>query len=759
MILKVLDKNGYSQQSYIWDAIQFAIENEADVLSLSLGFSKPSNADKKTWRDIMSNLQSFNILAVVAAGNEGTATGFYKIPDNVRAPGICPAAWIHPEQTVRSGTSSVVTVGALTQSGKERAPLSSIGPAAWGTIIPYNDYPYNPGMGLIKPDIMNPGVNILSLDWKDTKGYTQMSGTSMATPCVAGIVAAMLSKNPNLTSADVVRIISESAVKISPTFNNNTGAGRADALLATLYTPNIGMNCTTVTIKETTGAANGYLNLDDEANLSFSFNNEQAEDIADYQIEITSLSSQATVTTNNIETPILKAGTITEIKNACSIKILSEARINDLIDISVVIRKGDQIWTNLFRLPICKAKLSTENLQSKELEGNGNNIIEAGERAELTCPVTSIGTEPCRKVKAEITMNSPYLTLSETDNIRFDELSGTENIKFECRVSNETPKWYSTDLTLKLVGENIDTTFIYKVSIGKQAVLLVDRAKSPLSAQAVEAYLKEQNYSYTATKTLSHNQDSLKRFHSIWLFAGVYPKANNLDQSESLTLTTYLQNGGYLYMEGGDLWYDNKCRMNADFNINPLNHNAGILNNIVGSVVGFNENYTEKYTFSSRSIDHISPIDPAFTMYKNADPEFITTVAYNQGNYRTIGSSFELGGILTNNTQKSLVLDSYLDFFQIKDGYFSSGIDNIDKTSSLRINGFILGDEYIMEIFTPNYVSTVITLYGSDGQLIKQIRENIADKTTIRFPINKRKGIHLVTIQADRDIFTKKVLF
>ena len=53
-------------------------------------------------------------------------------------------------------------------------------------------------MGLIRPDVSAPGDNIKSLDYSNTGYADGWSGTSMATPCVAGVMALMLNKNPNL---------------------------------------------------------------------------------------------------------------------------------------------------------------------------------------------------------------------------------------------------------------------------------------------------------------------------------------------------------------------------------------------------------------------------------------------------------------------------------------------------------------------------------------------------------------------------------
>lgn len=82
-----------------------------------------------------------------------------------------------------------------------------------------------------------PGVSIKSLDYNNVIGYTEMSGTSQATPCVAGIVALMLSKNPELTPAQICQVLEETSLKLTPNKSNVTGVGRVDALAAVNAVP------------------------------------------------------------------------------------------------------------------------------------------------------------------------------------------------------------------------------------------------------------------------------------------------------------------------------------------------------------------------------------------------------------------------------------------------------------------------------------------------------------------------------------------
>ena len=106
----------------------------------------------------------------------------------------------------------------------------------WTDVSQYHDYPYSSGsstnIGLIRPDVCAPGVNIKSLDMSTTNGYCLKSGTSMATPCVAGTIALMLSKNPELTPEQIDEILERTAVPLSAHKNNDFGSGRIDALAA-----------------------------------------------------------------------------------------------------------------------------------------------------------------------------------------------------------------------------------------------------------------------------------------------------------------------------------------------------------------------------------------------------------------------------------------------------------------------------------------------------------------------------------------------
>lgn len=238
MCVKSIRGDGFGGAVNIAGGMEWSVEHGCDLISMSLGMVGAGVADKEILRRTCESILDAGIVALVCAGNEGMniLQIMYPIPNNVRVPASCPPPYLDPDQMANPGPlSCVVAVGAVNYNDAA-ADFTSQGPVTWQD-TEFGDYAYNPGIGLIRPDVCAPGVGIKSLDYENTSGYTNMDGTSQATPCVAGIVALMLQKNPELTPAEICRILEETSVKLTPTKSNITGVGRVDALAAVNAVP------------------------------------------------------------------------------------------------------------------------------------------------------------------------------------------------------------------------------------------------------------------------------------------------------------------------------------------------------------------------------------------------------------------------------------------------------------------------------------------------------------------------------------------
>jgi subtilisin family serine protease len=202
---KVLDDFGGGLESWIIAGMEWAAEQGADIANLSLGGGDTPGIDPM--EEAVNTLSAeYGTLFVIAAGNSGGDA-------TVGTPGSADAA---------------LTVGAVDRDDN-LAPFSSRGPRI--------------GDGAIKPDVTAPGVDIVAARHADgtigpevEPGYTSLSGTSMATPHVAGAAALLAQQHPDYTGAQLKAILSGSAKPHPDLTAFEQGAGRIDVARAITQT-------------------------------------------------------------------------------------------------------------------------------------------------------------------------------------------------------------------------------------------------------------------------------------------------------------------------------------------------------------------------------------------------------------------------------------------------------------------------------------------------------------------------------------------
>ncbi|UCH79079.1 MAG: S8 family serine peptidase, partial [Candidatus Coatesbacteria bacterium] len=227
-----------SASSTWWAAWQWAVSEGADVITMSWSRKYPSNPLYSLHRQASEGLLAAGVFHTNSIGNQGNQLPSYPIPFNIATPGNCPPPWLNPNQTLREGKAGTCGVGA-TDSSDTLAYFSGRGPACWdqhrhANNAPYDDYHWSPGMGLLKPDFVAPGVSVKSLDYRNTSGYRTMSGTSMSTPAGAGCVALLLDYNDALPPAQIQRALEMSAQDLGTVTGkeDHYGAGRIDVYAA-----------------------------------------------------------------------------------------------------------------------------------------------------------------------------------------------------------------------------------------------------------------------------------------------------------------------------------------------------------------------------------------------------------------------------------------------------------------------------------------------------------------------------------------------
>lgn len=187
--INVLD--GFNASDYtIAEGILYAVEQKADVINMSLR----TYSDTPILRDAVKKAVDAGVVVVVAAGNETT-----------------------DEYTYPGSYDGVITVGA-TNDQKTLTSFSNFGPYV---------------------DVVAPGENIYSTVHylqKNKASFVEMSGTSMASPIVAGVASLVKSKYPNLDSYQMEALLRQTASDLGGVgYDLKYGSGLVNPVAALNY--------------------------------------------------------------------------------------------------------------------------------------------------------------------------------------------------------------------------------------------------------------------------------------------------------------------------------------------------------------------------------------------------------------------------------------------------------------------------------------------------------------------------------------------
>ncbi len=439
MCVKALDDYGSGNTSSINSAMEFAIEHHADILSMSLGVLAPSEANKTMLRNTCVNALELGVIASVAAGNYGTnMTPQMQVPNNILAPANCPPPWLHPDQQVNpGGLSCVVAVGAVDYF-ENKYENGSKGPVTW-TGTQFNDYPYGGDkIGLIRPDVCAPGVGVKSLDHDSNNGYNLKTGTSMAAPCVAGIMALMLEKNKDLTPADICMTLETTAKKLTEKKDNFFGTGLVDAFKAvnSIKIGDFALN--EVTIDDKSANNNGYLNPGETVKLSLSIHNDSEKEYNNIKAVISCSNEDVTIAdAEAVINNIAGNGDVTlsnEFEIVADENISYESELYFNIDFY---ENETLVSSSTFPIEVRDSKLVFASFLVKN-DDNENGILEAGETADLGVVLNNIGNEIAVKVKGSLSSSSNNITINQTE-AEFSAIGGNSSsiAFFNITVSND----------------------------------------------------------------------------------------------------------------------------------------------------------------------------------------------------------------------------------------------------------------------------------------------------------------------------------
>lgn len=516
-------------------------------------------------------------------------------------------------------------------------------------------------------------------------------------------------------------------------------------------------------IDDSQGNNNGNIDYGETINLSISSTNIGTMPATDLCLTLSTNNPSINITDNTENISSFEIGDTLNLMNAFSMEIANN--IPD--DTTVFVLKASSENTdnnNYFEIFIHAPILKFKDYQIDDSQGNNNGRIDPGENFDLLLGIINDGSSEASNVLGELSTDNDEITINSTSQ-SFENIAGEQivyknyNISADANITNGSIANFELNIT---ADKEISSSKNFYTFIGKAYILIIDLDKNNNSAPVIQETIAKLGLGSEYTKVFPDNFDD---YNTVFLSLGVLWDNNKLTSNQGQILSDFLDNGGNLYLEGGNAW-DNNTPVHSKFNINNFSSGIDVL-----SVNGISQSLAQDMNFvysgDKLFIEEIQAVEPAISLLENQN-SYSCVVAYDQGTYKTIGSTIEFGGLVNGcfpSVRKNLMA-KYLEFFGVSYPFVS-------------INNFNIIDDDIFKI-SPNPIKNLsrinyslsknskicIEIFNVKGEKIRCLinKNQAAGNYSIDFNAsddsgNKlSEGIYLCRMMSDNNFYTKKII-
>lgn len=419
-------------------------------------------------------------------------------------------------------------------------------------------------------------------------------------------------------------------------------------------------------INDELGNNNGMADYGETVMLSLSLENIGIEDASNVEVSLETDNEYVNITVFEALYDNIPQGETVTHEDAFTIELSQDIPDLDEIKFDLTAVSGDDTWTGSFYITAHAPVLSFLQYTINDEEGNNNGIFDPGETVEANISIENNGTASAMEISGLLETTHPQVSIEEAQLNYGSILPGESAV--QAYILNSEPEvtqgsYALFSFTYFLSGEQINI-HDFEIRIGHPQVLILDLDETPVTGSAINEILNNKGLS---TDYFTEFPDEIsENYRLAFVCLGVYPKNYVLETSEGQTLANFIESGGMIYMEGGDTWYyDQQTAVHALFNINALDDGNGDLGTINGMESSFSEGMSFAYDGETNYTDQIAANGDAIDIFSNEAPEYVCAVANSTDTYKTIGTSFEFGGLTDGENTKEELLEKYLEFFNM----------------------------------------------------------------------------------------------
>ncbi|MGB3341344.1 MAG: FlgD immunoglobulin-like domain containing protein [bacterium] len=331
-----------------------------------------------------------------------------------------------------------------------------------------------------------------------------------------------------------------------------------------------------------------------------------------------------------------------------------------------------------------------------------------------------------------IESSDPYVTITDASgyfgSLPVDSTKENNGDPYTVYASPTSPDGHPALFRLIAVDGWWSDTLEFTIIIGRIHYYIWNPDPTPAPGEFMHTTLA--SIGYSGNYGLNLPISDLDVYSAVFVCAGIYSNNYILGATdpEVTALVDYVNNGGRMYLEGGDTWYYDPLYGGYDFGplfgINATSDGSSDCGPVAGQNSTFTTGMNFNYSGENAWIDHISPTTTGFLIFYDTDNAYDCGVANDAGTYRTVGSSFELGGLVDGSgvSTRAALLDSIMNFFGIPLVGVEENTQSYIGVISLQPYPNPFHDRVEIQYTMPSNTTQVqLKIFDAAGRLVKNL--------------------------------------
>ena len=212
---------------------------------------------------------------------------------------------------------------------------------------------------------------------------------------------------------------------------------------------------------------NSQLDFGEAIDLDITLKNVGNEAIGAFEAVLASESEYITITNGTAQYESIDPDATQTLENAFSFTMADDVPDNTSNHFTLTVTNGDDVYVSNFSLRSYAPAFSLGDMTITEIDGNGNNRLDAGETAALNFPIENKGHADAAFTLANLQILSPYIVIEE-NSASFESMDAgeTQTASFNVTISENTPAGYTCPFVLSVTSGSYQTQKDYTAEVG-----------------------------------------------------------------------------------------------------------------------------------------------------------------------------------------------------------------------------------------------------------------------------------------------------